>query len=185
VESADQELPQIVRNTLEGAFKEHQRWLAQWQAQVAQLGQTIGADLEGGLAKLQEGWTKSESARLDVLNQAGRAVEEMFQKMVQTTTTWKQGSSGELGSAVQTMLQLHQALSANTTALNQVVQHQKQLAEQYRTGDLPVTLGALQQALTRLADTKAAPEGYLIPEPTNPTTPTGGFWDRLRGRKSR
>ena len=45
-----QQLPDVVKLTLEAAFKEHQRWLAQWQTQVSELGRVIGADIDEWIA---------------------------------------------------------------------------------------------------------------------------------------
>jgi biopolymer transport protein ExbB/TolQ len=173
--AADGELPEIVRRALESAFKEHQRWLAQWQTQVGQLGQAIGADFEAAVGNGQERWTRSEAARLDKIEGASRLVEEMFQKVVQTTRSWQESGTGDF-----------QVLLRTAEQLNEVLSQQKQAAEKYAAGDLGEALRGIQQVLAQLADRLAAPgpAANLAPV-TVSEAPRGGLFGRILGRNSR
>ena len=57
-----EEMPDVVRGILDSAFREHQRWLAQWQAQVAQLGQLVGGDFEAAVNRVEDRVAQTESA---------------------------------------------------------------------------------------------------------------------------
>jgi biopolymer transport protein ExbB/TolQ len=180
--AASGELPETVRRTLESAFKEHQRWLAQWQAQVSQLGQAIGADFETQFGTLQARLAQSEGARLESIQRAGRVVEEMFEQVVAATQSWQKSGGGDLAGTMRQAEQLQQALAANTAVLHQVVSHQKQAAERYAATDLGEVLRGLQEVLVRLNDKVAAPE-VLAPVAT--AAPRGGFLGRMLGRNSK
>jgi len=82
------DLPDVVKFALEGAFQEHQRWLAQWQNQVGQLGQVIGADFERAVTQVEQArakgsvdagrWMETAAAALkESANQAAVSIERM------------------------------------------------------------------------------------------------------------
>ncbi len=172
--SVASELPEVVRRALEGAFKEHQRWLAQWQAQVAQLGQKIGADFESAVSDVQERWVQSEAARLNQIQSASRMVEEVFEKIAQATKSWHQWTTGDF-----------QVLVRSAEQFQEVFSQQKQAAEKYAASDMSAVFHGLQQVLAQLADKIAAPQlaAPVISVPDT-TTSRGGFFGRFMGRNS-
>ncbi|HUG92359.1 MAG TPA: MotA/TolQ/ExbB proton channel family protein [Planctomycetaceae bacterium] len=95
---ATADMPGVVRDALHSAFQEHQRWLAQWQAQVAQLGQVIGGDFEQAVARLQERLSEAESGRLAQLRDSARAIEELFAQFGEATRSWRESAEQSLRS---------------------------------------------------------------------------------------
>lgn len=73
-----EEMPGIVRDALETAFREHQRWLAQWQAQVAALGESVGKDFERAVVEVQDRLSVSETERLEKMHELSRLLGELF-----------------------------------------------------------------------------------------------------------
>lgn len=92
--SAEQ-MPAVVRQALDAAFQEHQRWLVQWQAQVARLGQAIGGDFEAAAARVKEQVCRADDQRVEKLDRLIRLAEELSTKAAEQTTAWHQ-SSGEI-----------------------------------------------------------------------------------------
>lgn len=80
------ELPDVVRSVLESAFREHQRWLMEWQAQVSRLGQTIGTDFEAAIDRIRRQLAEAESARLV---QPALSLDEVFDGAGQATLTYR------------------------------------------------------------------------------------------------
>jgi len=66
-----QEMPEVVRDALDSAFREHQRWLAQWQAQVSELGQLVGGDFEAAVNRVQQNVSQAEASRLEKYQSLG------------------------------------------------------------------------------------------------------------------
>lgn len=114
------DMPQLVRNTLESAFREHQRWLNEWQAQVRQLGQLIGTDFESAASRVVEQMGQAENGRSKEIQRAAQAVDDLFQKV---TTT---GPSVEVLDALQ---KLARAMIAHNSMMSQLVEKKKQLQE--------------------------------------------------------
>jgi hypothetical protein len=81
-------LPEAVKSTLEPAFREHQLWLVQWQAQVAELGQVIGADFERVVMRVQSQISERESTHSQGVNESTRLLAEIFDKLVGISETW-------------------------------------------------------------------------------------------------
>jgi biopolymer transport protein ExbB/TolQ len=177
-----EELPQIVRQSLEAAFKEHQRWLAQWQAQVGQLGQAIGSEFETHFATVQERLAQADASRLDNINRAGKAVDEMFQHVSQASRSLQQLAGADFQSSFQTLQQVQQALRDNATMMSQMVNQQRQAIESSGP-DLLLVLQGLQRALENLA---AHGNGSAQLAPISPTPePPVGFLGRMLGRGGR
>jgi len=82
------ELPDVVKYALESAFQEHQRWLAQWQAQVSELGQVIGADFEQAAQRIQQKVLEDDGDHVAKLSEATRILGGVFEKMQETTLSW-------------------------------------------------------------------------------------------------
>jgi biopolymer transport protein ExbB/TolQ len=160
------DMPTVVKDALHSAFHEHQRWLAQWQAQVGQLGQVIGADFEQAVDRAQDQVIAAESARLQQLRNAAQAVEELFGNLGAATETWERSAAGALKSmeaSVQASERLGTTLSRNLELLN---------AASERAATLPVGLPS-----------SSLPETALMPPPGMDGHPRGpGIFNRWFGR---
>jgi biopolymer transport protein ExbB/TolQ len=161
-------MPEVVQKALDSAFKEHQRWLAQWQAQVAKLGHTIGADFETHLAAFQDRIAQGEAARLDGLNSAAKRVEALFGELGQITATWMQSGGSDFKNALAASAELHRSLDENTASLAKVLDRQGELMKEYSRSDLAGVLRALHDAIARLADARQAPAPPAPPGPPAP-----------------
>ncbi len=75
------ELPEIVRDSLDGAFREHQRWLAQWQSQVSRLGQSIGGDFEQAARNVQRELADGEAERLRKISEISQLLSSIFEQI--------------------------------------------------------------------------------------------------------
>jgi len=113
-----EDLPQIVRDCLNAAFQEHQRWLAQWQAQVGRLGEEIGRDFEAAFKRVQEQIARDDSPQIQRLEQLDHRLEAVFQKLDEATQKWqppRQGSEQLLAA----IGQLQGSFRENTERLGQ------------------------------------------------------------------
>lgn len=160
------DIPTVVKDALNSAFHEHQRWLAQWQAQVGQLGQVIGGDFEQAVARVQDQVVAAESARLQQLRGAAQAVEELFGNLGAATETWERSAAGALKSieaSVQASERLGATLARNLDLLN---------AASACAAAMPVGLAASPPA-----------ETALMPAPGMDGHPRGpGIFNRWFGR---
>ncbi len=117
--SQNNEMPELVRTSLESAFREHQRWLGEWQAQVKQLGQLIGADFEAAAGRVVEQVGKSDSTRSQEIQRASRAVDELFQKV--TTSV----PSSDVLNALQ---KLSSSMNTHNTLMKELVAQSKEVS---------------------------------------------------------
>lgn len=111
-----EDLPQVVRESLEGAFREHQRWLAQWQAQVARLGQAIGADFESAVTRIEARISETDTNRLEKYADLGRLLEDVLEKAGQSAAEWQRSEDearSRLREYVDTVARLQPLLSEN------------------------------------------------------------------------
>ena len=172
------EMPEIVQKALDSAFKEHQRWLTQWQAQVAQLGNMIGADFETHFGTCQDKLTNGEAKRVEALNTSARRIEELFGHLQNATATWEKSGGPEFKSSLSAAAQLQQSLHANTAGLAQVLEHQSQLMEKYSRSDLNGVLQALADAVAKLGGGRPSPQPQPASYSSNPpevlTQPSDG-----------
>lgn len=171
------EMPEIVQKALDAAFKEHQRWLTQWQAQVAQLGNMIGADFESHFGTCQDKLTHAEAKRVEAFNNSARRVEDLFGHFQSVTATWEKSGGMEFKNSLSAAAQLQQSLHANSTALSQVLEHQSQLVEKYSHSDLNGVLQALADAVARLGGDRMRPS-----PPPLASTPPEAFTQPSDGR---
>jgi len=165
------ELPDVVRHALDAAFKEHQRWLAQWQAQVSRLGQSVGADLETSVARMLQQIDQAEGPRIEKLDRLIVLAEELSSKAAAQTSDWHDSS--------------RQLASSSREFVDAAGRLERVLAEQ---------IGRLARRLDKAAGAAGlpapTPQNVIEPlvEPANPAArsprrPDGrGFWRRLFGR---
>jgi biopolymer transport protein ExbB/TolQ len=146
-----EEMPEMVRGTLASAFQEHQRWLAQWQAQVAELGRLIGADFEQCAARAQSNFIEADNARLAKLEDTSRMLTEMFDRYA--TMTWH-GSDQEAKAAelLRCAEKLETSLAGTMDVGRQLLEEQRRTWESHSTSDLGTILLQLQREISRLAD---------------------------------
>jgi biopolymer transport protein ExbB/TolQ len=112
------EMPGIVRDALEAAFREHQRWLTEWQAQVRQLGQVIGGDFEQAAGRVAERISRDGGSQLQELQRAAKAVDDLFGKLVET-----RDGHGMLSG----MERLSQAMITNNSLMTKLIDQQSRL----------------------------------------------------------
>lgn len=144
-----EQLPKIVRDSLEAAFQEHQRWLAQWQAQVRALGQTIGRDFEAAVARVRQDAARHEVGQAERVQQLHKLAEDLFQKIEQATVTWRQAAGAPDADMVEACRNLQQALADNSRAVRQWAD--RNVAISPSDGALACVLDRLTQELARLA----------------------------------
>jgi biopolymer transport protein ExbB/TolQ len=83
-----EEMPVVVRDALEAAFREHQRWLAQWQSQVGELGQVIGRDFEQMALRVHNQLTDTTANQNRELHDLAALVDQMFREMRSCSESW-------------------------------------------------------------------------------------------------
>lgn len=167
--TANQEdLPEIVRDTLKATFYEHQKWLAQWQAQVAELGQAIGADFERHVLRIQTQISEAEAARLAALQETGRMLSQVFGQFGEATQSWhdaenRNGASG--ASVIDAARQIEGSLTETARVAKDLLEQQQRAWQGYATSDLGANLLALQREIGRLSDHLAtAPRATQVDE---------------------
>jgi biopolymer transport protein ExbB/TolQ len=197
------QLPGLVAGALEPLFREHQRWLAQWQAQVSQLGQTIGADFEVAFQRIEKQISQTESARLRQTEELSRLWDALFDSAQKATTAWQQ-SSEEMRSRSQSLHEvighLERTLSESGKRAEAVWQQQARMWDELGRSDVVQRLGELVQQLGKLVDRipAAPPAAVARTETIVPLEPAGstnehpvvapgparrrGVWSRLFGR---
>jgi len=94
------ELPESVRDTLDSAFREHQRWLSQWQTQVANLGQSVGGDFERAVRNIHRELADGEADRLRKMHDLSRILTRMFEQASDDATA-HQETQARLSSLVE------------------------------------------------------------------------------------
>ena len=154
VKTAD--LPDVVREALEGTFREHQRWLAQWQAQVGQLGQLIGADFEGVCVRVKQKIQEGAQSRLQENERLAQLMQEVLDRAGQSSAQWQrsEGSASEgLRRFLDAAAQLHNALEQETRTAEEVSSQVSRLWELYGQSDLGSAVAALAKQIDRLAAT--------------------------------
>jgi biopolymer transport protein ExbB/TolQ len=179
------DLPELVCSALDSAFKEHQRWLAQWQTQVSQLGRQIGADFESTVSRVFTQAAQADAARMQKMEQLVRLLEELLGRTDTVGQAWRQArADAETQSRV--MLEaagrLQQALADNAILCADVAQQQHHVWEMYSSGSAHNSLAALAEqigclaarieALARRPET--APRRTDVIEPDEPG-PAQGF----------
>lgn len=175
------ESPQLVRDALDAAFREHQRWLAQWQAQVGELGRVIGADFESAAVGVQQRLADSERQRVDAVRDAARLVEELFGKLSQTAVTLErsaQVSMRDVGTSLSAAERLQTALSENSHLLTQLLEQERQLL--MAAAAAPPAPSADVPSLDLLATVNS---GRVADGRSFSQEPSVGLWKRMLGRK--
>ena len=199
--AADGEMPEIVRRSLEAAFREHQKWLAQWQAQVGKLGQHIGSDLEAAAGRVVKQINYSEEAQLEKYQSVVNLLEQIFDKAEQRTSAWEKigrEASGISAELVEATNSLGRSLAENADQAAKILDKQQKTWQSYADGGLD----ELARQIARLADKLAGSEPTMtLPMPDSassvdpktdfppghqaqdPSTRTSGIIRRFFGRQ--
>ena len=148
------ESPGVVREALEPAFREHQRWLAQWQAQVAELGQVIGADFETAVSRVQTQISLADQSRVDSFKQLSSEWDHLFTQLQQATGTWQNAGekiNSDLAIALAGAERLQSVLAHGLPKFAEAVQ-QLQTATP-NIGEVPAAASELREAAAALRET--------------------------------
>ena len=173
-----EELPEVVRDALDSAFREHQRWLAQWQAQVAELGRLVGADFESAVSRVQGQVSQAEAGRLEDYQNLGRLLGDVFEKADRTMASWHQ--SGELSQTksqefLSAASELQQTLAENTKLYSEISREQHRMWEVYSDGSLELEKSTVESLKVI--------EPAVEPPAPSPATQRGGLFGRIWGRR--
>lgn len=158
--------PEMAR-LLEPAYKKHQQWLLEWQAKVAELGNTIGRDFEKHLSAAQQRLEGLQSTKSNEVVESVRSLDGSLSSAVAYVQQLKEASqtiTADLKATILAAAELQHLLSQNTGAL-------AQLCEQWTArpltpngnGDdhLAEAIGALHGAAERF--NQAALQGNATP----------------------
>jgi len=200
----DGEAPAIVRDALDAAFQEHQRWLAQWQAQVSELGQVIGSDFEATVMSLQEKLAETERERLSSVQNTAQLVSEMFDKFGESASHWQSSTEDvrrNMEASLEASAKLQEAILENNRLLTEIAEKQgasaapasvtlpEELREEFRelTAEIrhlaekePAASSQTQPMQTELPQTEPI-DAVVSDDPPERT----GLFGLFRGRNSR
>lgn len=150
-----EQMPLVVRNALDSAFREHQRWLAQWQTQVSQLGQVVGADFESMVSRIQDKLADADGQRMNQFNQLASRFGDAIAQADRFATTWQHerqqvlaGSGDVLASAAA----LQQSLAQTAELCRQTIDRQNHSSDGNGQEEMAQLLRDLRRELARLSD---------------------------------
>lgn len=150
-----EQMPTVVRSALESAFAEHQRWLSQWQVQVSQLGQLVGADFEQAVSKVEQRIAESDADRLGQFQQLAGQFTHSLEQQDRFLNAWER-QRGQLVSGSQEVLAaasgVQTALASTAELCRVAVDRQAATIEAYSRGDLAEVVRALRDEVARLAE---------------------------------
>lgn len=190
------ESPQIVRDALQAAFQEHQRWLVQWQMQVSELGQVIGGEFENAVMKVHDKLVESQRRQLEEVNATAALVRDMYAKFGDTATRWEQSTEAarkHLEESLQTSAELQEAVQRNDRLLARVSDEHAPTAGNGLRDELRAEFQGLKDELRNVtrstptasvdADSTEMPT-VLSPEPDGDGDPPkkGGLFGLFRGK---
>jgi biopolymer transport protein ExbB/TolQ len=179
----------FAREALQTAFQQHQQWLAQWQDQVARLGQTIGGKFEISLGSVVQKLMQDEATRLERMGQIGQSLDRILDEAhrgVEAAGHASFQSSTEAQRAAQAMSQMLERLSDSAQVLTRILDQHQKLAGSTTDGDLIASLNALRRDLQQLAGRSplapsASPEAPLEADlvPDHSASELGGQTRRM------
>jgi biopolymer transport protein ExbB/TolQ len=164
-----EKLPEVVRDSLTGAFREHQKWLEQWQTEVSKLGEVISGDFEAAVRRVHEAAAQSESSRIEQYQKLSQLLEEAVRMAQQSTAGFAEfqksaaSRSQELAGAVS---DLQGAVAENSRRWREILQQQGELWNKVAQGSLGGTLNDLTGQIGKLLDKIAAGEPIEAGGPT-------------------
>lgn len=171
-------LPDVVRAALEGAFQEHQRWLAEWQAQVAELGQAIGGDFESVVDRVLGKISETEQGRWSHFNESRQSLEGVFAAAEKSTELWHRSrdeSAAQARSMLDAAAQLQAALADNIRQCEDLLRRQNDLCERLGRENGAVGIHALTEQLEQLTQRMTILNEPPEPRPITPWDPTASY----------
>ncbi len=166
----------FAREALQTAFQQHQQWLAQWQDQVARLGQTIGGKFEVSLGSVVQKLMQDETTRLERIGQIGQSLDRVLDEAhrgVEAVGLASSQSSTEAQRAAQAMGAMLERLNDSAQVLTRILDQQQKVAGGTSDGVLIAAVDALRRDVQHLAERpplapSAVPEAphepVLVPE---------------------
>lgn len=162
--AADMEdMPEVVKFALESAFQEHQRWLAQWQAQVAELGKVVGGDFEQAVGRIQASLAQGDGEQIRKLHDAAQMLSDVFHKMTDVTVSLHQ-TEQQLAARFERLFgnvqQLGTTLSGIMEAGRDLLQRQQEALRAMEKTELNQTMTGLSTEIQRLSERIAGPAAW-------------------------
>lgn len=117
----EDELHPELAQLLEPVFRTHQRWLIEWQKQVADLGNTIGQDFEGHFAQIREQVEQIGTASSTQAVEAAQSLSQAFEQMKETMlhlNSARGTATEDLQTTLQTTVQLQDRLAENSASMS-------------------------------------------------------------------
>jgi biopolymer transport protein ExbB/TolQ len=172
------------RESLQTAFQQHQQWLAQWQDQVARLGQSIGGHCEIALREGMGRLAHDEANRLGRMSEIAGKLDQILDharraaEMVHRTS---ERSTSDAERAVAAMGQLQERLGGYAGALERVLEQHQRLAGQQAGRDVLAAVESLRDDIRHQAEQRTA--STAIPQ-AEPVASGGGSdgWTRTFAR---
>lgn len=152
---ADDDLPDVVRDALDAAFQEHQRWLAQWQVQVGKLGESIGIDFAQGFDSLMARLDETVDMHARGFREAHSALDEIFRQAGEVSKARidsEQSLMREFMQAGEYAQRLEKHMADNIGLYRELVQLQAKVAEKTTENSLAAQLQGLQEHIARLTE---------------------------------
>lgn len=149
-----EDLPEFVRDTLDGAFREHQRWLAQWQAQVGQLGQVIGAEFEDAARGFQQAVVCDEEQRGQRYEGLVHNVQQALERLADSISRFEraqQSTGSQAQQWIDAVRELEQQLAQNTAAQHEIGKRQLELEKAGPPPSSFADMSALAEKLDQIA----------------------------------
>jgi biopolymer transport protein ExbB/TolQ len=150
----------FAREALQGAFQHHQQWLAQWQDQVARLGQSIGGKIEVSMGGVVQKLTQEETARLERMGQLARSLDQVLEegrRAVEAATRAGAQSSQAAQRASDSIGQILERMNSAAQAWERVLQEQQRVGGSPGGPDVVAALDALRRDVQVLGERRDGP----------------------------
>lgn len=152
-ENPDDKMPEVVRHALEAAFAEHQRWLVQWQSQVAQLGEVIGGDFEVAFSKVHGKLQDAEASRFEKIAEMQKVIDNLFSEASEVSKSRAQMEldvAGNFQRFVEVGQQLQRTLEENVKHCREFLDLHDKVGDAGPNSAVVRQLGALEAQLGQL-----------------------------------
>jgi biopolymer transport protein ExbB/TolQ len=147
-QGSEEAMPEQVRKILDPLFKEHQRWLAEWQAQVGALGQQIGGSFEVTISTIHQQIAAAQKESWEQVHQARKAVEELFQAVDHQSG----GAARNLNEALRSAGKLQEAVTQTTKLLTALAEQQARLAASQQPSSVVQEIRQLSREVATLSE---------------------------------
>ncbi|CAN5624529.1 hypothetical protein BH23PLA1_BH23PLA1_34120 [soil metagenome] len=130
--SMDKDPAAYAREALEGAFQQHQQWLAQWQDQVARLGQNIGGKFEVAMREVLQRLSQDEALRLERMAQLASTLDQVLDQARRTAEAAQRTSDQATSNAqraTESRDKLQDRLGSVASLFDQILDQHQQVAK--------------------------------------------------------